>query len=106
MIGALSATVGQLPLTGDAMPFGREPARPATERRLDAESSFDLLGRVREGDAEALNELCTRYLPRLQRWAHGRLPAWARDGLDTQDLVQDTLTHVFQKLGNFDPRHE
>jgi RNA polymerase sigma-70 factor (ECF subfamily) len=106
MMGALTATFRELPLTDDAMAPGRQSANPAAKPRLDAESSVDLLGRVREGDAAALNELCGRYLPRLRRWAHGRLPAWARDGLDTQDLVQDTLTQVFQKLPSFAPRHE
>jgi RNA polymerase sigma-70 factor (ECF subfamily) len=43
------------------------------------ETSLSLLERAREGDADALNALIARYLPRLQRWAHGRLPAWARD---------------------------
>jgi RNA polymerase sigma-70 factor (ECF subfamily) len=66
----------------------------------------DLLARARTGDTEALNALCARYLPRLQKWAHGRLPAWARGALDTHDLVQDTLAHVVQRLGSFEPRHE
>jgi RNA polymerase sigma factor (sigma-70 family) len=85
---------------------GHPPSRPETGRSLDAEASFDLLVRARQDDAEALNELCRRYVPRLQRWAHGRLPAWARDALDTHDLVQDTLTGIFQKIPSFDPRHE
>jgi RNA polymerase sigma-70 factor (ECF subfamily) len=72
----------------------------------DPESSFVLVLRARAGDAGALEELCTRYLPRLWRWAHGRLPPWARGSLDTQDLVQDTLAQVVQRLPDFEPRHE
>jgi len=68
--------------------------------------SVDLIARARTGDADALNELCARYLPRLRTWAHGRLPAYARGALDTHDLVQDTLTAVIQRLGTFEPRHE
>jgi RNA polymerase sigma-70 factor (ECF subfamily) len=64
------------------------------------------VARAQSGDSAALNELCTRYLPRLQRWAHGRLPPWARGALDTQDLVQDTLAQVVQRLHAFEPRHE
>ena len=45
-----------------------------------------------------------RYLPRLRRWAHGRLPQWARDGLDTQDIVQDSLLRTFSRLEHFDNR--
>lgn len=62
--------------------------------------------RACEGDERALNELCALYLPRLQRWAHGRLPGWARDSLDTHDLVQETLTHVAGRIHNFEPRHK
>jgi RNA polymerase sigma-70 factor (ECF subfamily) len=66
----------------------------------------ELLARARAGDEYALNDLCARYLPRLQKWAHGRLPAWARGALDTHDIVQDTLAHVVQRLGSFEPRHD
>jgi len=72
----------------------------------ETESSLSLLARARAGDADALNALYARYLPRLQRWAHGRLPAWARDALDTHDLVQDTLAQVAHRLSGFEPRHE
>jgi RNA polymerase sigma factor (sigma-70 family) len=71
-----------------------------------ATATLDLLARARTGDADALNDLCARYLPRLQRWAHGRLPAGARGVMDTHDLVQETLTHVVRRLPSFEPRHE
>src|SRR5438477_7747364 len=69
-------------------------------------TSVELLARARAGDEVALNDLCARYLPRLQKWAHGRLPAWARGALDTHDIVQDTLAQVVQRLGSFEPRHD
>jgi RNA polymerase sigma factor (sigma-70 family) len=72
----------------------------------DARSSFGLLLRAREGDEDARNELCARYLPRLRKWAHGRLPAWAREHLDTEDIVQDTLMQSVRKLSDFAPQHE
>jgi RNA polymerase sigma factor (sigma-70 family) len=72
----------------------------------DAESSFALVVRAREGDDEALGRLCARYLPRLKRWAHGRLPSWARGALETQDLAQDTLMLAVRRLKYFEPRHE
>ena len=65
-----------------------------------------LVQRARQGDHAALDDLCARYLPRLRRWAHGRLPGWARDAVDTQDIVQATLTQVVQHIDAFDPRHE
>jgi RNA polymerase sigma-70 factor (ECF subfamily) len=73
---------------------------------LESESSVVLVARARNGDAPALEELCTRYLPRLQRWAHGRLPTWARGALDTHDLAQDTLAHVVRRLTEFEPHHD
>lgn len=73
---------------------------------MDPESSFELLERVRTGDKEALDQLLRRYLPALSRWASGRLPRWARDLSDTQDLVQDTLIRALKHLGAFDYQHE
>ena len=86
----------------------RSPDREGqgTPARLESELTVVLLDRARAGDADALDVLCARYLPRLQRWAHGRLPNWARSSLDTHDLVQETLSHVIQRLGAFDPRHD
>ena len=47
-----------------------------------------------------------RYLPRLSRWASGRLPGWARDVADTDDLVQDTLIRSVPNLNHFEVRGE
>ena len=88
------------------MPGNRTAADQETQPRGDADSSFALVKLACSGDERALNDLCALYLPRLQRWAHGRLPGWARDSLDTHDLVQDTLTHVARRIQNFEPRHE
>ena len=68
------------------------------------ESTFTLLDRARKGDDLALEELFRRHLGPLQRWARGRLPHWARDVSDTDDLVQDTLLRTFKHLDCFDPR--
>jgi len=105
MIDALSLTLERFPLMDKAKPASPVPTR-APKAPSDAESSMELLVRARAGDSEALDNLFARYLPRLERWAHGRLPSWARDARETQDLVQDTLTQVFLKLGSFEPRHE
>ena len=34
----------------------------------------------------------------------GRLPQWARDVADTDDLVQDTLLQTFKRIGDFEAR--
>jgi len=73
---------------------------------MDSDSSAELLTRVRGGDSVALDTLLRRYVPALRRWAHGRLPRWARDSAETEDLVQDTLLKTFQRLERFEYRHE
>src|SRR6185295_6634741 len=93
-------------MTGATLTFGPEslmadhgssrarnlkPAAPA------ALTSMELLVRAKTGDELALNDLCARYLPRLQKWAHGRLPAYARGALDTYDIVQETLTKAVRR---------
>jgi len=70
----------------------------------DWPSTLTLLTRAREGDTSALDELFARYLPSLRRWARGRLPWWARDVADTQDLVQDALLETFRHLDGFEHR--
>lgn len=64
----------------------------------------DLLRRAREGDREALDALFLHEMPQLRRWASGRLPRWARDILDTSDLIQETLLETFKRLDSFEPR--
>lgn len=73
---------------------------------MSADSTLDLLTAARSGDAVALDQLFARYVPGLRQWASGRLPAWARDLADTQDLVQDTVFRVFRNLEGFDYRGE
>jgi RNA polymerase sigma-70 factor, ECF subfamily len=84
----------------------RAPEVVKVKTPSEAESSFALVLRARTGDDEALGRLCSRYLPRLQRWAHGRLPAYARSAVETQDLAQDTLIQAVRHLKTFEPRHE
>ena len=90
----------------DGAPNRAAGPAPSTTDSLSATSSFDLVLRANRGELEALDALMARYVPRLQRWAHGRLPPAARGALQTQDLVQDTLMHVIQRLPSFEPRHE
>lgn len=65
-----------------------------------------LLERVRAGDDLALDTLIGRYLDPLRRWASGRLPGWARDLRDTDDIVQDTLIATLRHLDGFEVRKD
>jgi RNA polymerase sigma-70 factor (ECF subfamily) len=69
---------------------------------MDLESSLDLLNLVKAGDRDALDRLFERYMRPLQRWAHGRLPVWARDMSDTEDLVQDAVFKTLRHLDTFE----
>ena len=79
-------------------------ANPADEQGLD--DTIGLLERARAGDQQALEELFSRHVPLLKRWASGRLPRWARDITDTSDLVQETVMQTFKRLDAFEPRGE
>lgn len=70
------------------------------------ESTTDLLARARKGETRALEQLFSRCLPALRRWARGRLPAYARELADTQDLVQETVLRMLHRLDAFEPRHQ
>jgi RNA polymerase sigma-70 factor (ECF subfamily) len=69
------------------------------------ETTIELLARARQGDGAAIELLFTRHLKPLQRFAQGRLPRWARDLADTDDLVQDVLLRTLNRLDGFEPRH-
>lgn len=90
------------PLTGRAAAASIKAKRTSQ----DAATSLELVLRASAGDQAAYTELYERYRPRLQRWAHNRLPQGTRGAFQTDDLVQDTLTRVFGKLDTFNPRHE
>lgn len=66
------------------------------------ETTRTLLQRARQGDSEAVEALFKRSIPPLQRWAAGRLPPAARDLVETQDLVQETLVRAFKRVEVFE----
>ena len=68
------------------------------------DSTAVLIQRVREGDKDSLERLIQRHLAPLRRYVSGRLPRWARDLSDTDDLVQDTLLRTLSKLDVFEVR--
>ncbi len=78
-----------------------DSSRPAAP----VETTIELLALARQGDHAAIERLFARHLRPLQRFARGRLPMWARDLTDTDDLVQDALLQTFKRLENFESRH-
>jgi RNA polymerase sigma-70 factor (ECF subfamily) len=73
---------------------GHVDATPTNE----TSTTRELIERARNGIPGALDLLCERYLPRLRRWARGRLPRDARSLLDTEDVVQETLLQIVRRV--------
>lgn len=67
-------------------------------------STLRLHLRARAGDRSAVNALFARHWSPLLRWAHGRLPQWARGRMDTADLVQESMLQTFRRLDTFEVR--
>jgi RNA polymerase sigma-70 factor (ECF subfamily) len=81
-----------------------EPPRASADEHDGPASTRELVDRARLGDQQAVGDLFARHLRPLQRWARGRLPQWARDFADTDDLVQDALLRTFKRIEDFEPR--
>ena len=80
-----------------------EPAHGASPSP-DLLITGELLRRAKQGDDAALDALMARYRPRLERWASGRLPGYARSLFDTGDLVQETLLKAIEGLDSIEVR--
>ena len=80
--------------------------RSPTSDCSGAESTVALLERARAGDRQALDDLLTRCVPPLQRWARGRLPQYARSSADTVDLVQDVVLQTLKRIDSFTAERE
>jgi len=77
---------------------GHEPGVEAPGIPTAAGTTARLIVGAREGHSSALSRLAARALEPLRQFAHGRLPARARDLLDTDDLVQNTLVRGLDKV--------
>ena len=67
-------------------------------------STVDLVALAQQGDRSALERLFARHSAALRRWASGRLPGWARDLADTDDIVQEALLQTFRRIEDFEAR--
>ena len=87
------------------MPEDKAGDAGASPPAVALDSTAELVALARAGDADAAGRLFERHLNPLRRFARGRLPRWARDLADTDDLVQDALLQTFKRLEAFEPRH-
>lgn len=77
-----------------------DPPRPDPS----SDSTLYVLERAQEGDAAAAQVLIERALPPVKRWAHGRLPRFARGDADTEDVVQDAFVRTLRGIQRFQHR--
>jgi RNA polymerase sigma factor (sigma-70 family) len=90
-------------LVAEAAPVA--PRYPPVHDARPLTVTVDLLALAKQGDARATEQIFERCSPLLLRWAHGRLPSYARDLANTQDIVQDALVSMLNHLDRFEPRH-
>lgn len=72
---------------------------------LSDEPTVELVVRAKAGDGNALAAILERSLPPVRRWAHGKLPSYARGDADTEDLVQQAVANAIARLDQFHPQH-
>ena len=83
-------------LRGSARPI-RRPLREERGPSYERLSDPILVTRAKNGDARALEELCTRHAPRVERLTRHLL----RDPEDARDAAQDALAKVCVRLKQF-----
>jgi RNA polymerase sigma factor (sigma-70 family) len=83
-----------------------EEYRQLMDDPLAYEKTMVLLSRAQEGNVAAREELYRRLIPRLERFAHGRIQSSLRSLTDTQEIVQETVVRSLPRLHSFKPHHE
>ena len=73
---------------------------------MDLSKTMILVDRAKQGDEDAREELYRRILPKLERFAHGRIPLSMRRMADTQEVVAEAVFRSLRKLDGFVPHHE
>jgi RNA polymerase sigma-70 factor (ECF subfamily) len=73
------------------------PLRKDPLLRYDRLSDPILIKRAKDGDRQALEALCDRYAPRVERIAQGQLS----DRRDAEDASQEALVKLCQRIGQY-----
>ena len=72
----------------------------------DLTLTLDLVRHAKEGDAEALNRLFTRYYERVRRIVRLRLGSKLRSRVDSSDILQETFSAAVVAFDRFEVRDE
>ena len=65
-----------------------------------------LVGQIQDGNRDALNELCERYMPRVLYAVRARLSKKLHQKLQSMDVLQDAMIDVVKGLGHFEFRSD
>jgi len=88
--------------TGDD-PRADDPQAPGTSPDFDPTQSMELAWRGQGGDAGAVNELFTRYIPRMRRVVNIKVGS-LRTLVDPEEVLQLTLIAANQRLPSLEVR--
>jgi len=77
---------------------------PELPEGFDPTQSMELVWQGQKGDADAVNELFVRYIPRLRRYLNVRIPAGQRCYVDPEDVLQETLIVATRRLPELELR--
>ena len=65
-----------------------------------------LVGRIHDGNKEALNQLCERYMPRILYAVRARLGMRLRRKVQSMDVLQDAMVDIVKGIDNFEFRSD
>lgn len=71
---------------------------------IDPTQSMELVWQGQKGNAGAVNELFTRYIPRLRRILCIKITAAQRTAVDPEDVLQETLIVATRRLNELEVR--
>jgi RNA polymerase sigma-70 factor (ECF subfamily) len=87
------------------LPSSGECCVPVKHDDPDLAATLELLTRAQHGDGQAAEQLLEQCMPPLLRWSRARLPSYARNLVNTQDIVQDAIVSLLNHLNRFESRH-
>ena len=68
--------------------------------------TLTLIKEAKEGDNNALNEVCTRYMDRVHKLVRFRLGEKLRRKAESMDIVQDVMLKAVKDIDKFDTDSE
>jgi RNA polymerase sigma-70 factor (ECF subfamily) len=70
------------------------------------DSTIMFIARARAGDRVAFDSLARMYLPQIERRVSARIGRRLSEGIEVNDIVQETLLRGFQSIDRFEERGE